>query len=254
MFKVIWVAGIPRSGSMWTFNVVRELARRAGFRALPDEVMLSDQEWLGYANQEVAANRDPKTIFVLKTHAMLSSLPSDHLVITNTRDIRDVIMSYQRFMHCNFEDALEMCKLFIGTADHYQAFPETHRLTIRYDELTANPAEVVMRIADRMTGSVGDDVAQEIAAQFSREKVRELTESRDRRYQHSLETGEVLRDETLLTRQDGVYVTIDRSTGFQSNHVSDYRDGEWRQFLNASQIGAMEDAFGGWLEQHGYAA
>lgn len=254
MSRVIWVAGIPRSGSMWTFNVVRELVRRSGFRVLPEEVMISDKEWLAYANQEIVANRHPNTVFVLKTHSRLSGLPPDHLVITNVRDIRDVAMSYQRFMHCSFEDALNKCKIYVDTADHYQALPEARRLTIRYDELMASPADMVARIADRVTGGFGEDMALEIAAQFSREKVRELTESKDRRCQRWLETGQLPGDETLLTRQDGVYVTIDRSTGFQSNHVSDYRDGEWRQCLNAAQIGAMEDAFGGWLKQHGYAA
>ena len=252
--KVIWVAGIPRSGSMWTFNVVRELARRSGFRVLPEDVMISDKEWLAYANQETVTNRDPDTVFVLKTHSRLSGLPPDHFVIANIRDIRDVAMSYQRFMHCDFEEALKMCKIYIETADHYQALPEAQRLTIRYDELTASPTDLVARIAERITGSVGDDVAFEIGAQFSKEKVKELTDSKDRRYQRSLETGQLASDETLLARQDGAYVTIDRSTGFQSNHVSDYRDGEWRQCLNAAQIGAMEDVFDNWLKRYGYAA
>ncbi len=254
MFKVVWVAGMPRSGSMWTFNVTRELARRAGFRVLPEEIKLTDQECADYANREIVANRDPNTIFVLKIHAKLSSLAPDHLVITNIRDMRDVTMSYQRFMHVDFGKALEMCKVALGIANHCLAFPEAQRLTIRYDELTAKPAKTVACIADRLTGGVENDVADEIVAQFSKEKVRALTESKDRQYQRSLEGERLPQGEILLSRADGDIATIDRSTGFQSNHVSDYRDGDWRQSLSAEQTLAMEDAFGDWLKRYGYAA
>lgn len=253
MVKVVWVAGMPRSGSMWTFNVVRELARRAGFRVLPEEIKLTDQQYAEYANQEIIANRDLNTIFVLKLHAKLSSLPPGHLVITNIRDIRDVTMSYQRFMHVDFEKALDACRLNLNIANYYLAFPDAQRLALRYEELTAKPVETVAHIADRVMGGIDHDVAQEIATQFSKEKVRALTESKDRQYQRSLEGEPLPPGETLLNRVDGTLATIDRSTGFQSNHVSDYRDGAWRQMLSEEQIGAMENTFSDWLMRNGYA-
>jgi hypothetical protein len=47
---------------------------------------------------------------------------------------------------------------------------------------------------------------------------------------------------------------MDRSTGFQSGHVSDYRDGDWRRHLSREQILAMDAAFGDWIARHGYPA
>ncbi len=254
MFKVIWIAGMPRSGSMWTFNVVRETLRRAGFNVLPEEITLDDRQCADYANQEIFANRDPSTIFVFKVHARLSALPPDHLIVTNLRDIRDVTMSYQRFMRVDFERALEICKFSLLIADHYLAFPETQRLVLRYDELTAKPAETIARIADRVAGGIDDKSACEIAAQFSKAKVKALTEDKDRQYRRSLEGEQLPPDEILLRRSDGATTTIDRSTGFQSHHVSDYRDGDWRQLLSAGQIRDMENAFGDWLEKHSFTA
>ncbi len=254
MFKVVWVAGMPRSGSMWTFNVTRELIRRAGFRVLPEEVKLTDQECVDYANEEIAANRDPDTIFVLKIHARLASLATGQFVITNIRDVRDVIMSYQRFMRVDFETALEACKSNMHTANHYLAFPEEQRLALRYEELTVKPAETAARIADCVAGGIDDDAISRVVARFSKEKVRALTESKDRQYQRHLAGERLSPGEILLNRPDGSPAMIDRTTGFQSDHVSDYRDGEWRKLLLAGQIRAMEDAFGDWLEQQGYAA
>ena len=76
MFKVVWVAGMPRSGSMWTYNVARELARRVGYRVLPETVFVTDADACAYANHEIASYRDPKTVFVIKIHARLDPLPA----------------------------------------------------------------------------------------------------------------------------------------------------------------------------------
>lgn len=253
MFKVVWVAGMPRSGSMWTFNVVRELVRHAGFRVLPEEIQLSDQDSAAYANREIPANRDPGAIFILKMHAFLHSLPSNNLVITNMRDIRDALMSFMRFMHVDFDQALGAYKGNMRLADHYLAFPEAQRMILRYEELTASPAETVARIAARMGIDIDDSAADEIAATFSKEKVKALTESKDRQYQRTSEGAQLPAGEILLRRGDGTPATIDRKTGFQSNHVSDYQDGTWRQSLSEDQIGALENTFSDWLVRNGYA-
>lgn len=253
MFKVVWIAGMPRSGSMWTFNVVRELYRRAGFRVLPEEIRITDQEWANYANREITANRDPNTIFVLKLHAYLQNTPPDNLVITNIRDVRDALMSYMRFMHVDFETALGATKSTAGIADHYVGFPEDRRMVLRYDELTAKPAAMVAAIADRLGIQGGQALAENVADQFSREKVQVLTKDKDQRIRQAVANGEPLVGEILIERADGNPVTIDRTTGFQSDHVSSYQDGSWRQLLSCDQIDAMDQALGPWLMRHGYA-
>lgn len=253
MVKVIWVAGMPRSGSMWTFNVVRELARSAGFRVLPEHVPLSDPECCDYANGEVRANRDPDTVFVLKTHGYLSTLPPGDLVITNIRDIRDALMSYMRFMHADFETALAVAEINAELADRYLALPDDRRMVLRYDEITAEPASAVARLADRLELPVDDTVVARTADKFGKEKVGAQIESRDRRCRQSIERGQAPADGVLISRADGTCVTIDLSTGFQTGHVSDYRDGDWRRLLSGEQIGAMNRAFGDWLTRNGYA-
>ncbi|MDH3664883.1 MAG: sulfotransferase domain-containing protein [Alphaproteobacteria bacterium] len=254
MYKVVWVAGMPRSGSMWTFNVVRELVRRAGFRVLPEKVLTSDQEWGAYANREIAANDDPGTVFVLKMHACLHNVPPDNLVITNIRDIRDALVSYMRFMHVDFEKALDVGKVVIGVADHYLNLPEEKRMALRYDEMTAAPAATIAHIADRLGLRIDEATAEDLAAQFSKTKVRALTEGRDQHYQDLAKQGQTLVGDDLLCRADGVPAAIDWSTGFQSDHVSDYQDGAWRQLLSSEQISAMGRAFDAWLMRNGYAA
>jgi len=207
MFKVIWVAGMPRSGSMWTFNVVRELVKRAGFRVLPAEVPMSDQDTATYANREFAVNRDPNAIFVLKMHSYLQQVPPNQFVITNLRDARDALVSYMRFMHADFERALAAGKAAAGVADYYLNLPEEKRMVLRYEEMTSSPALTIARIADRIGLSIDDGAVEEIATQFSKENVRALIENKDRCYRESVENKRPVASQVLLSRGDGVITT-----------------------------------------------
>lgn len=253
MFKVICVAGMVRSGSMWTFNVVRELARRSGYRVLPEEVKLAEKEWFEYTDRELTNNPDPKAVFVLKTHLRMRTCPPDCLIISNIRDVRDVLMSYQRFMHVDFDQALEDAKEAAATSDHYAAFPEEQRMCLRYDRITEAPDETIGAIAARMGLMVDDSTVSEIAAMFGKERVRSLTEERDQRCRATIATGREPAGEVLLARADGDYATIDLSTGFQSNHVSDYREGDWRQLVSDDQTMILNQTFGDWLKRHQFA-
>lgn len=254
MFRTIWVAGMPRSGSMWTYNVVRELARRAGRRVLPEKILLSDQECYNYANRVITANRDPKAFFVLKIHARIDSIPPGNFVITNLRDVRDAVVSFMRFMHVDFDEALGNGRKFTTLADHYLDLPDEQRMVLNYHDITTAPASVVASIADRIGISIDDAAAEAIAAQFSKAKVRTLTESRDQMYRESVQNQRSLAGQILLKRGDDAITTIDPSTGFQSDHVSDYQDGAWRQLLSADQIEALDQVFGKWLTRNGFTA
>jgi len=252
MFKVIWVAGMPRSGSMWTYNVVRELAKRAGYRVLPDEVFISDEDSYAYAVRETAACQDSRTIFVLKIHACINAIPPSHFVITNLRDARDAVMSYMRFMQVDFDQALAANRVNVTIADHYQRFPEEQRMVLRYEDLRTSPIATVAGIAERIGLGVEEGAAEEIASQFSKEKVRALIETRDRRYREAAESRQPLVGEVLLHRAGGGIATFDRATGFQSDHVSDYEDGTWRELLSEEQVATMNAVFGTWLARNGY--
>ncbi|NJO37590.1 MAG: sulfotransferase domain-containing protein [Rhizobiales bacterium] len=254
MYKVIWVAGMPRSGSMWTFNVVRALARGAGYRVLPEEVFVTELEAFDYAHREIAANRDPGAVLVLKVHARLDAIPPGNFVITNLRDIRDSAFSYMRFMHVDFETALAKGRTQTAIVDHYLRFPERQRMVLRYEALTSAPADAVARIAERIGVRIHDHAAQAIATTFSRASVKALIEQMSSAVRGAAGSGHPTGGHNLLRRGDGVITVMDRSTGFQSGHVSDYRDGDWRRHLSREQILAMDEAFGDWLARHGYAA
>lgn len=254
MFKAIWVAGMPRAGSMWTFNIVRALVRRAGYRVLPEEIFITDAETLDYANQQIAVNRDPNTVLVLKIHMCLAALPPGHFVITNLRDVRDAMMSYMRFMRVDFDKAFETAKVMVDTTEHYLGFPEDQRMALRYEDVTSAPAAAVAHIAGRIGLRLSDEAADEIAARFSKAKVKDMIEEKTRSVSEALAKKQASCVNNLISKGQGGTAIIDRVTGFQSDHVSDYRDGAWRDLLAEQQILTVNEAFGDWLARHGYAA
>jgi hypothetical protein len=253
MFKTVWIAGMPRSGSMWTFNVVRELARRAGFNVLPDKVFIHEAEWFAYANKEIAENHDPRTMFVLKTHDLLQALPPDHFIVSNIRDVRDAVMSFMRFMHLDFEKALELGKSNLARIDHYVGISDDRRMLVHYAEINRSPADLIKRLADRLALPCDATSAAEIASTFGKDKIKAQIQERDRRCQDAFVKGAPPIGEMMLSRSDGRYASIDLSTGFQSDHVSDYQDGDWRELLSEDQIVLMKEAFGPWIAKHGFA-
>ena len=252
MFKVIWVAGMPRSGSMWTYNVARELARRTGYRVLPETVFVRDEDAGAYANREIAANKDPMTVFIIKIHARLAPLPADNFVITNLRDPRDAVVSYMRFMRTDFHQALSAIRADLDLADYYRSLPEDRRMVLRYENITGSPLTTAAGIAERIGLGVDQEIVADIALQFGKDRVKAMIQKQDRRYQEARDNDRPFLGEMLLVRGEGDVTTIDQTTGFQTDHVSDYRDGSWHQVLTAGQIARMNQAFGDWLARNGY--
>lgn len=253
MYRAIWVAGMPRAGSMWTYNVVREIVRSAGKSVLPEEAPVSDQESGDYANREIVRNQDPNTVFVFKIHSFIEALPDQQLAISNIRDVRDTIMSFMRFMHVDFATALSAAKDYIRLADHYESFPEDRCVLVRYVEIVNDPEKVIARLARRIGVDIKAATGADIAARFSKDRVKALTDDKDRQLRRSLETGEQVQGTRRLERGNGIVASFDLETGFQSNHVSSYQEGDWRHMLSEDQIEALNQDFGSWLIRHGYA-
>ncbi len=49
--KLLWIASMPRSGSMWAYNVSRSLLRRAGCKVFPKEVPWKTSDMFALAAQ-----------------------------------------------------------------------------------------------------------------------------------------------------------------------------------------------------------
>lgn len=237
--RTVWIASTPRCGSMWAFNVTREIARAVGLQALPAAVPQSTEAMIAAANEGVA-DPAPERVRVVKVHAAVRpDMPHSRFILPR-RDVRDAMISYMRFMRCGFEDGLEFVRSALATERHYSRFPRDRALVVDYADVVARPAAVVDAIAQFLHAPLAPDARDAIVAGFDKESVAgTIRRTEQDLMRRSRDGGKVSADEVVVLGPDRVRA-FDTATGFQSGHVSDYREGDWRRLLNAEQQSRLQ--------------
>jgi hypothetical protein len=194
------------------------------------------------------SDKDANSRWVLKSHKKISfEFPRSRFIATR-RDPRDVLMSQMRFAEIGFEGALKAAIHYTGVADYYARFPETIRLEVAYADIIDNPETVADRIAAFLNLEPGEEIRTAIPEKLSKEQVSNLIDRLDA----ESEQGQNAPDAAAVLRVDANARMYDVRTGFQSGHVSDYRDGDWRRILPADQQAQMNERLGSWLARNGY--
>ena len=237
--KVVWIASAVRCGSMWTYNVTRELVRAAGFEALPARVPQRDETMLCLGEEGA---RDPSTsrVRVLKVHCFLPpDLPYARFIVPR-RDVREILISSMRFTRSSFEDSLRVVDRAIATNYYYGAFPRDCMLAVEYEDIVACPANVARAIVEFLRLAVDDGELRKIVRLYSRESVQDLVNRREQDVaRRSREGRPVAPDELVELGPENVRV-FDTATGFQTGHVSDTPKGVWRSLLTPEQKARLE--------------
>jgi hypothetical protein len=237
--RTIWIASTPRCGSMWTFNVTRAIARAAGLRAVPETVPQSTQAMIA-AGTEGLADPAPERVRVVKVHAnMRPDMPYSRFILPR-RDVRDAMISFMRFMRCGFEDGLDFVRNTLATDRHYDRVPPDRALIVDYANIVARPAAVLDGIAHFLQAPLAPEARDAIAASLDKQSVAEsIRRTEQDLMRRSREGSPISADEVVVLGPQQLRA-FDTATGFQSGHVSDYREGDWRQLLNAEQQSRLE--------------
>ncbi len=235
---------------MWTFNVVREILRRASYTVFPDRVPQSDEDMLETATRGLS-DWDPKRRWVVKIHSLVRDDIPRSAFITTLRDVRDALISWMRFMRTDFDTALRAAVDMTHTYDHYAAFPQNRLLVVPYTEISRNPVALIRRTSGLLSLGLTDHDLVETARRFSKRSVTQIIENTEKSIQSRAVNGGVTKDE-LVRNADGSIRGFDTATGFQSGHTSNYIDGQWAGLLSTEQRRKMNDALGAWLINHGF--
>ncbi|MFO1069959.1 MAG: sulfotransferase domain-containing protein [Geminicoccaceae bacterium] len=238
--KIVWVAGMARSGSMWTYNIVRELVALDGNRVFPAQVPKLETEVAAAAGAALR-DADPRHVWVLKTHHPVADSPRA-LFVAPRRDLRDAMVSVMRFMRLDPGIALRAAEVSARLTDHYrETVPDARRLDLDYRETTAEPTPALLRIAAFLGIAVDADTAALLVARYSKEAVRAR-----------LDRLQLAATVQMVGNADGSSRLFDPATGFQGGHVSDYRDGDWQRVLPRPLLELVDARLGGWLARYGY--
>jgi len=247
--KIVWIVGMGRSGSMWTFNAVRALAKACGLETMPATVPADESENLRAA-RTAGTGVDPRQLWVLKSHKQIpqTGFPGSRFIATR-RDPRDILISQMRFADLDFAGALKAAVYYAQTADHYRRFPDRVRLELSYPDIVGDPTGTCYTIAAFLGLGPSRESVEAVVRTFSKERVKNLIEGLGGKEQS--ETSAAGDSKTVL-RVDRNARLYDTGTGFQSGHVSDYRDGDWRRILSADQQIRMNRALHRWLVANGF--
>lgn len=246
--KVCWIAGPPRMGSMWIYNVVRELLAEANCDLAPADLTIG-RSAIFAAMANALDDPEPQPVSVLKFHGSRWPTSDRARIVTSRRDPRDALMSYMRFMARDFTYTLMAADAWTRWMDRFRRLPPDRCLVVEYGAIGADPESTIETIATFIGVSPAAGSAARIASALDKAKVRTLIESRDE---------EGLPDTASATRRIGPAVGFSRRmdirTGFQSGHVSDYRDGDWRRILDDSQKREVDRVLGAWLSRNGFGS
>lgn len=247
-YRVVWIAGMSRAGSMWLFNVTRSLLRDAGLTPVPETPSVRDESSLALAEEHIG--RGPSgAIACLKSHeALPADLPASRFLVP-FRDVRAAAVSFMRFMRGDFEQALAAAEGMMAVTDHYAGFGPERALLIGYPEIEAAPQQVAARVARFLELPLDEAAAGRAAERFSRERVLAIIERTNAGLQAKLDAGAPIRADDVVANLDGSYRARDAATSFQSNHISGL--GDWRQGLSPEQIAKLDGLAAAWLARYG---
>ena len=252
--KCVWVTGMPRSGSTWVHNVTRAAFRATGWQVFPSQVPQDPNDMYAQADQALV-DTDPNRIWVLKVHRYLRPDAPLSKFINTHRDLRDALVSFMRFMESDFEQALRAMIESAEKTDHYyRHFSPDSILHLRYTDITNRPFEVVRTISGFCDVGLTKTEIGNIVTRFDRVNVERLIHDKEVDLERRARNGEpIARTEFVPQRfrRDMVRV-FDPATGFQSGHLSGYRDGDWRKLLTADQQEQIYVYLGEWLQRYGY--
>jgi Sulfotransferase domain len=252
---IVFVAGMSRAGSMWTYNVVRSIYETKGFRVLPKEIPADEGPLI---TKTLGSEINDNEVYCIKTHVPLKSpLPTKHEVkiISNIRDVRDGALSFMRFTHADMEGGIKTMMRMMYITDHYLTKFKNDLLSIRYEDLTDNPQRVLENVAAFLKIDLSKGEKAEILRKFSKANIQKQLNTMKKIKLDAL--GQIESDEKkskfeTVKNLDGTYRVYDKTTAFQSDHITSTRDGEWKTHFGKDQIERINGITKDWLLKHGY--
>jgi len=248
----IWVSTAPRTGSMWLFNVTREIFRIVGRQVEPEIVPQSDAEMFQLASQRAFTSQDPTKVWVLKVHNILKPNLPRSKILTTHRDLRDVLVSFKEFMNTSFDNSLGCARGLVQYTETYKDYAPDYLMLVAYNDIETRPIELTLEIAKFLDVQISEINAKKIALKYSRKKVKSIIEKSNKSLTKNITNKKPIDSHDIVRLSDSNYRAFDRMTGFQTGHVSRRKTGDWKNVLSDSEQQLLDVEFGSWLKKFGY--
>lgn len=235
--RFVFCAGMARAGSTWQYQAAGNLVENARVGRRLGGIDKYRRSAFGELR---ASLEDEQGFLVLKSHNVHPAMAGEvthggAVVFTSHRDIRDAAASWMRMRNAPFSRLWRRIWPFRWTTefDEWAAFPSA--VVMRYDEILTDPASQLARLAGALelqpTAEEMSSILDDLSLTRQRDRSERLIEERERQ---------------------GRRTTRDPVTMLHDNHVGTGELGVYRSMLRPSQIAAIEEVCGDWMQRWGY--
>ena len=239
---------------MWTQNVLREIFASQKINITPQKIVKNEDDALKYHFKTVNEN-ESDLISIIKIERLIGKKDAKNTkIIINFRDPRDAVASYKRFMkHINYEfkDLLELVKKFIIWIEYYRKnFSEEQILEVHYKDIINQPLKIFKQFELFLELKISEKITSEIINKFSKNKVLQIIKKNDDYVKKSFKDSKNLNEENMIIEGNKIVRSYDVGTGFQTGHISNFKDGDWSNVFTEKEINIINTNFKDWLKNN----
>ena len=234
--NTFWISTTPRTGSMWLFNVTKEILHYSQLKVLPINVPQNDDEFFKIFKTQSLNDLDNINRYVFKVHTILKSDLPRSKILTTLRDPRDICISFKEFMKTDFNIALKATKSILKYEKIYKTFDKEYLKFFRYENIENKPVQTILDIANFIGYKINSNIAEQISIKFNKEKVKTLIKSNDENLLFKIKNKEEIKKSDIVYFSEKNYRSFDLKTGFQTNHVSARNSGDWKKKFTSKEI------------------
>ena len=226
-YRNIIIGSAPRTGGMWTYNVIREIFVNQKKNIIPLSYC-SDDEMLKHHLNNLNSHND--IISIIKIHKIIKKQYTNKTkIVINIRDPRDAVISYKRFMklkNYSFQQTIKFINNSIDWIYYYRKnYNKEKLLEINFNDITDNPHKIFTKLEKFLYLKINKKMVNKIIEKFSKKKVSEIIEKMRKTSKSN-----------LVALNKNTIRKLDEKTGFQIGHVSDYKEGDWQQHFSDKEI------------------
>ena len=241
--NTFWISTTPRTGSMWLFNVTKEILHYSQLKVLPINVPQNDDEFFKIFKTQSLNDLDNINRYVFKVHTILKSDLPRSKILTTLRDPRDICISFKEFMKTDFNIALKATKSILKYEKIYKTFDKEYLKFFRYENIENKPVQTILDIANFIGYKINSNIAEQISIKFNKEKVKTLIKSNDENLLFKIKNKEEIKKSDIVYFSEKNYRSFDLKTGFQTNHVSARNSGDWKKKFTSKEIEILNYEF-----------
>ena len=247
-----WISTTPRTGSMWLYNVTKEILKFSKINVLPIKIPQFENNFIEIFKKQGLIDRNDANKYIFKVHQVLKPNLPRSKILTTIRDPRDICISFKEFMKTDFDTALKESKKLLNYEKIYKTYNKDYVKFVRYENIENKSIKTILEIANFIGYEINYKDAEEISLKFNKKKVKKLIKKNDENLLSKIKNKEKIDQSNIVYFSNDNYRSFDTNTGFQTNHISNRNSGDWKKSFSSKEIEILNFEFKDFISEYKY--